>query len=681
VAVALLAPWLEGGGAVAQAPPARPNVLLVTLDTTRADHLGAWGWPHAHTPNLDALAARGVRFARCDAPTPLTLPSHATILTGQLPPRHGVRDNGRFVLPPAATTLAEHLGDAGYDTAAEVSASVLSRSFGLAQGFRRWGEPAGGARLAAPASERDAQATTDAALADLQSLRRPFFLWVHYYDPHWPYRAAPPDATGPTAGYDAELAHVDRELGRLLAALPADTMVVVAGDHGEMLGEHGEMRHGLLPFAAARRVPLLVAGAASSPPRTVEALVGLADVAPTLLALAGQGPSAATDGRSLLPLLRGGALPSRLTYWESFFPYFAYGWYPLRGASDGRVLFVDGPQATLYRAAGDEPPLPARPAMLASWRGRLMQLLRQSGESLAAPRLESRPLSAEAAAGLRALGYAGGASAPPPVTPALPDPRQQVAAAMWLQEAHGRAEADTCPELLARLGQLLREQPRNPEARLLAVRCRLLGSDAEGALRELRALPAATTREPLVLSLAADTLLALGRSAAAAPLLAQLLAADPADAAAATRLARLERSAGRPQRASEVIATAVAHGADGAELRFESGMAHAAVGELTTAIAEFERAAALAPADPEPLANAAALAERLGDARRAASLYERLLGLVPRRADLWRRLGDLYRGPLAEADAARRAYMQALRHETMPARRAELEALLRGLAP
>jgi tetratricopeptide (TPR) repeat protein len=682
--LALMGRNASGGGDRPPPRGGRPSFLLVTLDTTRADHLGAWGWPHARTPALDALARRGVRFARCDAPAPLTLPSHATMLTGELPGGHGVRDNGRFRLPEKATTLAELLAARGYDTAAEVSASVLARPFGLAQGFRRWGEPAGGAHLTREAAERDAVATTDAALDDLRALASPFFLWVHYYDPHWPYRAPDAGATGPTPGYDAELAHLDAELGRLLARLPPDTVVLVAGDHGEMLGEHGEARHGLLPFAAARRVPLLLAGPGVPAGVVRDELVGLADVAPTLLALAGVPAPRDVDGRSLLPLVRGGRLPPRPTYWESFFPYFAYGWYPLRALSDGQVLFVAGPKGTLHRALGNEAALPASAAALARWQHELERVLRRSGETLAQPRLDPQPLAAEAAAQLQALGYAGAPSATPAISPTLPDPRQRVDEAMFLQDAAGRAGPESCRELLARLGALLASEPRNPSARLLAARCHLLVGDAEAALRELRALPreglAGGQPEPIALSLAADALLAAGRNADASATLARLLALDPADAAAAARWARLERTAGRPQRAREAIAAALAAGADGAELRFEAGMADVALGALADALAAFEAAAALAPADPEPLANAAAVAEKLGDARRAATDYERLLRLVPRRADLWRRLGDLYRTSLAAPGDAHRAYQQALDHETAPARRAELEALLRATA-
>src|SRR5262249_10266545 len=231
-----------------------PSLVLITLDTTRADHLGAWGWPYAHTPNLDALAARGTRFVRCDTAAPITLVSHATLLSGLFPPRHGVRDNGTFVLPERIETVAERLRARGYDTAAVVSAVVLARRQGLAQGFRIYDDDLGaGYAQGTVVSERQAEQTTAAAAAALAGLKRPFFLWVHYFDPHEEYR--PPtrfadSVKGPHRLYDGEIAYMDEQIGALLQKLPAPTDVVAVGDHGEMLGEHAELTPRLLPYPA-----------------------------------------------------------------------------------------------------------------------------------------------------------------------------------------------------------------------------------------------------------------------------------------------------------------------------------------------------------------------------------------------------------------------------------------------
>ena len=227
----------------------RPSVLLVTIDTLRADRLGAYGGP-APTPVLDALAARGARFATAIAPAPLTAPSHASILSARIPPRHGVRDNGGFVLPDSVPVVAARFREAGYATAAFVSGFPLDRRFGLARGFDTYDDrlPRGRDARRAPYVERPADQTTGAALGWIAGRTGRWFVWVHYFDPHAPYE--PPAEFGPprtSTPYDGEIAFVDREVGRLLAGIgdPERTLVLVTADHGESLGDHGEETHGV----------------------------------------------------------------------------------------------------------------------------------------------------------------------------------------------------------------------------------------------------------------------------------------------------------------------------------------------------------------------------------------------------------------------------------------------------
>ncbi len=243
--------------------PRRPNIILITLDTTRADHLGCYGRAGAATPNLDALARAGALFESAISPAPLTLPSHATIMTGLVPRRHGVRDNALFRLDPSHRTVASILRAAGYSTAAAVGASVLDRSTGIGQGFGVYDDRVRiGRRSEFNFEERAASQVTATARELLESLPAPFFLWVHYYDPHYPYVPPLPYARAFSASpYDGEIAFVDEAVGRLLEGLRAKgaeaaTLVVVAGDHGESLGEHGEDRHDLFLYQATQRVPL-----------------------------------------------------------------------------------------------------------------------------------------------------------------------------------------------------------------------------------------------------------------------------------------------------------------------------------------------------------------------------------------------------------------------------------------
>jgi arylsulfatase A-like enzyme len=243
------------------------DVILVTLDTVRQDRLGCYGYEYGSTPTFDALAERGVRFEQAVTAAPLTLPSHATMMTGVTPPRHGVHDNGIYRLDEDNETFAEVARAAGYQTAAFVGCFVLDARFGLNQGFDVYDFDVSERGLRPQMldfNERSANEVTDAALAWLgeRDPERPYFLWVHYFDAHLPYQS-PLAGEARFAGrpYDAEIAFVDREVGRLLEAVdPERSLVAVASDHGEALGDHGEPTHGLFLYESTVRVPMIVTG-------------------------------------------------------------------------------------------------------------------------------------------------------------------------------------------------------------------------------------------------------------------------------------------------------------------------------------------------------------------------------------------------------------------------------------
>ena len=252
--------------------PERPSLLLVSIDTLRADHVGVYGAVDARTPVIDRLAAEGTRFTTAIASAPLTLPSHASILTGLYPPHHGVRYNGISRLLPSFDTLTERLRDAGYATGAVVGSAVLAGKYGLDQGFDHYDDDT---RSRGDPAERPASEVTDGALAWLEHAERPFFLWVHYYDPHERY-APPAPFADRFAGrpYDGEVAYVDAELGRLFDSLAArgeldEALIVVTSDHGESLGEHAELTHSYSLYDAVLAVPLVFRGPGvpPAPPR------------------------------------------------------------------------------------------------------------------------------------------------------------------------------------------------------------------------------------------------------------------------------------------------------------------------------------------------------------------------------------------------------------------------------
>ena len=356
---------LVGGGVVwSVRSPRRSSILLITLDTTRADRLGCYGYAEARTPVLDRLARQGVLFERAYAPVPLTLPSHATMLTGLYPPEHGLRINGQGALPEGLPTLATEFQAAGYDTAAFIAAFVLNRKFGLQRGFETYNDDLS---LADPGLEgehryRDGRLVVDAAIRWLRPRsREPFFCWVHLFDPHYPYlthedRYGEEFADRP---YDAELAYVDEQIERLISTLEESgalehTTIVVVGDHGESLGEHGELAHGMTLYDATLRVPLLVVPPGESRPgiRVAEP-VSLVDLAPTLLDLEGLSPLPRTSGRSLTAALRGEPLTSSPSYAETDEPYHEAHWSPLRAIISGQWKYIRSPRPELYDLLAD----------------------------------------------------------------------------------------------------------------------------------------------------------------------------------------------------------------------------------------------------------------------------------------------------------------------------------------
>jgi len=332
----------------------RPNLVLITMEATRADHLGCYNDTTAQSPVLDQLARDGVIFESAIATAPLTLPSLASILTGQYPPRHGVRDNSGFTLDDARTTLAEHLKAQGFATAAAVGSRVLTNDAGLKQGFDSYAQPGTGSR-------GSAFVINDAIDAVNRIKNGPFFLWVQLDDPQAPY-LPPPGMRTKFAGrlYDGEIAWMDTQLKRLVDHLKNqgvldNTVLVATAPEGEALGEHGEETHGLLLYDATLKVPLIV----RYPPRVVPGpprknLVSLVDLAPTLLDLMGLPPLPEAQGKSFLPALVGGAFPEREpVYAESLFGARAFGWAPLHAIRSGKAKFIDAPVPEVYDVRRD----------------------------------------------------------------------------------------------------------------------------------------------------------------------------------------------------------------------------------------------------------------------------------------------------------------------------------------
>jgi arylsulfatase A-like enzyme len=329
------------------------GVVLVTLDTTRADRLSPYGFAAAPMPAFDRLAREGIVFDQATTVAPLTLPAHTSLFTGLLPTRHGVRDNASAPLGEEQLTLAEILEAHGYRTAGFVGSVVLDPDRGLRQGFQEYGSVAGSTAQTAAFGrrmQRPGAAVIDDAIRWLAGVANErFFLWTHLYDPHRPYEPVEPFASQHDP-YVAEIAYADSQIGRLLDALDARgltdrVVVLVTADHGESLGEHGELDHGVFLYESVLRVPLIARVPAGRPHR-VSDVVRLIDVMPTILDLAGVA-SPPVDGSSLLDLMRGGRRSELEAYAESVYPR-RYGWAPLFSLRSGRFKFIDAPEPELY---------------------------------------------------------------------------------------------------------------------------------------------------------------------------------------------------------------------------------------------------------------------------------------------------------------------------------------------
>ena len=354
VACVLLDPWSSMRLTVVPA-----GIVVITLDTIRADRLSAYGFRSASQPALDRLAREGVVFDQAISVAPLTLPAHTSLFTGLFPPGHGVRDNISPPAHPDLVMLAEVLREQGYRTGAFTGSIVLGQDRGLAQGFEHYTDSE--RSTLGGDWQRGIQRRADVVVADaidwLDAVAGSrFFLWTHFYDPHRPYDPPEPYRSEYPDPYLGEIAFVDSQIGRLLESLDrrgrlTGTLVVVAGDHGESLGDHGERDHGIFVYDAVLRVPLIMAGPGLEPAR-VASTVRLVDVMPTVLDLVGR-PIPAMDGVSLVDLMRGGPRgPGRDVYAESFYPR-RLGWAPLRTLRDERFKLIDAPRPELYDMTRD----------------------------------------------------------------------------------------------------------------------------------------------------------------------------------------------------------------------------------------------------------------------------------------------------------------------------------------
>ena len=613
------------------------NVLLVTIDTLRADAISAYGNARASTPTIDRLAERGVRFSAAHAHTVVTLPSHANILSGLYPTHHGVHENSGFRLPQQVDTLASLLHALGYRTGAFVSAFPLDRRFGLDRGFDvyddRYGK--GRDRSAFHVAERAGTETVAAAQAWIanaqppatspqQPVRTPWFAWVHLYEPHFPY--APPEpfrsrfASDPYLG---EVAAADAALAPLLDPILRDgasgrTLVVVTGDHGEARGEHGETTHGLFAYEGTLHVPLIVFAPQILAPRVIADPVRHVDILPTILDALGAVVPSTLDGRSLLDEANGKRAVAVPTYFESLSASLNRGWAPLYGVVRGSMKYIDLPIPELYDLAADA----GEQHDLASTRPSDVDELQRILQGLRADERATARVSetADIRERLRSLGYASATAMPKTRFTDADDPKRLIAVDRAIEDVVSQYQRGDLAAAIAAAERVQRERPDMPIA---LVHLAFLYNEA-------------------------------GHHAAAVKAALRALELNPSTEETAALAGAYLTEAGRAREAVERLTPYVSQSAADVDVLVAYGVALAEDGRPRDALAAFERARAADPTNGLPLANIATVYLKAGDAHRAQAAFEDALKIDPSLARAQNGLGVIA--------AQRRDYMSAIEH-------------------
>jgi choline-sulfatase len=671
----------------------RPNLLLVTIDTLRADHVGVYGAQGARTPTLDALAARGVRFAHAETAIPLTGPSHATILTGLYPPVHGVRDNILFSLDPRHRTLATRLKGLGYRTAAFVGAYPVAAAFGFGQGFDTWSENFKESPTPGAGAQRRANEVADDALAWLaRPGPGPFFVWMHFYDPHAPYDPPEPYRSE-FAGrpYDGEIAFADAQLGRVLEWLrstghESDTVVAVLADHGESLGEHREVTHAVLIYEATLHVPFLVAGPGVPVGRTVDERVATVDVVPTVLKLLGVQALPEANGRDLGPAMRGERMRPEPLYAESLYGRLNFRWSSLRSWTVGDWKLVQGSRSELFNLSDD----PHETSDLSAQQAPRVESMRAALQAAVARLAPGGDVARAAAvtpdteAMLRSLGYVGGSGGGGSLDePGLPDPRDRVQFYERLQ-VFSRAQDVPFERAAQEIAEIAQQDPDNPfvytTLARLAYRTGHLSEAAtafrhaleldaerpeirqnygkllrdmdrlEDSEKELRlALSQGDAKDVQVRSSLAETLARLGKTDEALRLVDEALRIEPGNTGALAARGRVLAAQGRLDEAAKSLEAAGVF----PDARIELARVELRRGDLDRAHAPLEAVLHDNPSHPWALAVLGQLRVLEGNREEGLALLRRAEAAQPKRPEAWLSLAEGFDAAKDPASAAR----------------------------
>lgn len=637
-------------------------MVIITFDATRADHMGFLGGPAGATPMLDAMAARGTAFEEAITVQPLTLPSHTSLLTGLYPDHHGVRNNGTYVVPSSVVTLAERLAELGYATHAVVSAFVLDSRFGLDQGFDAYDDDLTGsaAQKMFMFEEVTADVTAERAVRWFRSrpADRPFFLWVHFFDPHADY-TPPADVAARFPGdpYSAEIAFADRELGRLIAELDDaqvldDTLFVFTADHGESLGEHGESTHGIFVYDATVRVPLLLAGPGVPAGGRVRDVVRTVDVAPTLLDLLGLPADPTLDGRSLAAIWQGADEP-RTAYVESLAPRLNFGWSELRALRTDTTKVIASPRPEVFDLDRDPKELDDR------WAGRRDEPAIGALFADLAARLTSDPFATGGQAPgamdagtreqLAALGYVW-----EPITATSgprPDPKDRLDDWTRFQRGQDLIRQERYEEAIAALQALLLEDSENLTAMGSLALAQSRAGHTDEALATYVAMIAHDAARDTPYLASVRLLRERKRHSEAEVIARKLVALQPSNVDAHTALGDVLTESGAFDSAAEAYRTALALDPDAMSAAAGLGNCLNRAGNRAEARVILTAAHERDPADHGVTYNLAVVTDQDGDPKAALALYARATELDPRHAMTWNNYGTVLERLGQHADA------------------------------
>jgi tetratricopeptide (TPR) repeat protein len=611
------------------------SIVLVTIDTLRADRLGVYGGKAA-TPVLDALSREGARFQNVFAQSPLTLPSHSSILTGTYPTYHGVRDNGRFRLPADMETLAEILKGAGYSTAAFVGGFPLDSRFGLDQGFDLYDDSLGRSRSRVSFSERRASEVVASARSWIAGRgQNLYFVWVHLFDPHAPYD--PPDPF--PDDYEGEVAYADAALKELLAAVSKDAFVAVTADHGEGLGEHGERTHSLFVYDSTLRVPWLLRGPGVAAGTVVEESARSVDLVPTLLDLVGMNESCARcQGRSFVPALEGKSLPPAPAYAETYFPRLNLGWSELRSLRLGGWKYIEAPEPELYDTnsdVGENRNLAASdPAKLEEMRAELAKL----EEATTGAGSNEELLDGETRAILRSLGYLSSESTVAKEGP-RPDPKGRLQVWEGIRSGMDLVARGELDDAIEKLEAATLAEPDLVLARTYLALAYFERGRYREAMEECGAVLARAPSDFDGTLLMGKSLLRLGREAEARLVLERAAAIDDASAEPWVELAQIHLHSGSRSQAEAALKKAAERDGKAPSVLLLQGKIALVSGSMPYAEKLFRAAMEAAPFEEEPrvqLGNLLLTERRLEEAEQ---LFRQSLELRPQASAMYLGLG------------------------------------------